>query len=434
MIIPAVRLLVLWLIVVEISLSGCTLNPLERTPTTVSEEAFAFHQSSDGSTPDLPAYPPSTTSIWESSTPVPKQAKTVGDLLNHATQDPAVEHSTTRAAVQDECSFGSGSADNFSNLHFVGNPNIGRQMVFAGGTEEVFAVWHYKNMAAGDLLKRIWLRDGEVWLVREERWDLQKYGSEGTRSDVSIYDFEGIGLDPGHYELRMCINNQWASFGASFPDFQITSLTSIEPTIEPGGERVAQTLGGRLIVQEEDGTRRELVKMTEIADLTWFPDGHSIVFSNRLYANHYPNNLHIAYELWLINAENGELTFVGENLRNPKVSPTGRFIALVSGAGAGDACFFNADLSVLTLDENKQPLQLYTMVDFAGLPHDALNRNVDYYPLGSATWQNEYVVDVPIYATCYYEGAEDTKLLPKPGVYRINMITLIAERIGDLPD
>lgn len=363
-------------------------------------------------------------------TPLPAATDTTTATTATTNPIPAPTHVKT---VQAQNSSGLLADPTFTNLRFVSNPSVGPQTVFAGGTEEVFAVWDYTGMSTDDTMKREWSYKGEVWLVREEVWDMAKYGSNGTVTDVSIFDFDGLGLYAGQYTLTLYINGQPQSFTETpAVPFTVNSLTSIDPITEPDGSRTASALGGRILLQDQAGSQDELAHLTEIADLAWFPDGQHLLAANRIYADHIPNNRHVAYELWLVSVNDGALTqlaSIEENLHNGLISPNGRYIALTAGTGAGDACFAASTLNIMALDEQKQPIALYKMADIEGLPPDDGNDSLDFYPL-TGSWQNDTTLDIPLNATCLMP---DQPLPPHaPGLYRIDLNTLTAERIGDL--
>jgi hypothetical protein len=95
----------------------------------------------------------------------------------------------------------------FSDLRFALTPDGAAQREFAPGTEEVYAVWEYTGMSPTDSIRRIWFRDDQIWLTREEGWNWSEYGSEGTMRDISVYDNEGSGLPPATYRLQLYIND-----------------------------------------------------------------------------------------------------------------------------------------------------------------------------------------------------------------------------------
>ncbi|PIE80683.1 MAG: hypothetical protein CSA11_07105 [Chloroflexi bacterium] len=96
----------------------------------------------------------------------------------------------------------------FNNLYFTRYANGPAQTSFPAGTEQVYAVWNYKNIGVSDVVKREWLLNGELWQTREETWDYFHYGPDGVVSDVSVYNFEGGGLSPGHYGIAIYLNGE----------------------------------------------------------------------------------------------------------------------------------------------------------------------------------------------------------------------------------
>ncbi len=96
----------------------------------------------------------------------------------------------------------------FSDLRFALTADGAAQSEFAPGTEEVYALWEYRGMSPTDSVRRIWFRDDQIWLTREEGWDWGEYGSEGTMRDISVYDNEGSGLLPATYRLQLYVNDE----------------------------------------------------------------------------------------------------------------------------------------------------------------------------------------------------------------------------------
>jgi len=92
-------------------------------------------------------------------------------------------------------------------ITFAETPDITQgQRQFRAGVTQIYALWSYANMVDGMVIRRDWYLDGELWITREEPWSFAKYGPSGTVTDVSIHDLEN-GLDSGHYELRLYIDN-----------------------------------------------------------------------------------------------------------------------------------------------------------------------------------------------------------------------------------
>ncbi len=96
----------------------------------------------------------------------------------------------------------------FSGLRFSLTADGVAQSEFAAGTDEVFALWEYARMSPEDSVRRIWFRDDQIWLTREEGWNWGEYGSDGTMRDISVYDNEGSGLPPATYRLQLYVNNE----------------------------------------------------------------------------------------------------------------------------------------------------------------------------------------------------------------------------------
>ena len=101
----------------------------------------------------------------------------------------------------------SAQTTHFCCLRFAPGPYASPSDVFPAGTEIVYAVWDYSSLAPADRIRRIWLRNGLIWLAREEDWDWETYGASGTVRDLSIFDFEGSGLLSAEYTLQLYVND-----------------------------------------------------------------------------------------------------------------------------------------------------------------------------------------------------------------------------------
>ena len=95
----------------------------------------------------------------------------------------------------------------FSGLYFAGAADAAAEDTFPYGIEEVYAIWYYTGMSPSDKIRRIWFRDDQIWLTREEGWNWGEYDSDGTLRDISIYDNEGSGLKPATYRLQLYVND-----------------------------------------------------------------------------------------------------------------------------------------------------------------------------------------------------------------------------------
>lgn len=96
----------------------------------------------------------------------------------------------------------------FSGLRFVLTVDGAAQSTFPAGTDEIFALWEYSGMSPTDNIRRIWFRDDQIWLTREEGWNWGEYGSNGTMRDISVYDDEGSGLASATYRLQLYVNDE----------------------------------------------------------------------------------------------------------------------------------------------------------------------------------------------------------------------------------
>ncbi|MDJ0755629.1 MAG: hypothetical protein QNJ45_19035 [Ardenticatenaceae bacterium] len=110
----------------------------------------------------------------------------------------------------------------FSDLQFTDRADFAASNTVFVAPNEVFALWRYDGMQDGDIVQRDWYFDGALFISREEIWDLAAYGSTGTRTDVSIFDYE-TGLQPGVYRVVLSINGQQ----------QLEGTFNIEPAVIP---------------------------------------------------------------------------------------------------------------------------------------------------------------------------------------------------------
>ncbi|MBA3533650.1 MAG: hypothetical protein H0T73_17170 [Ardenticatenales bacterium] len=97
------------------------------------------------------------------------------------------------------------TAGRFSTLRFAATTTGFEQATFPEGTEEVYAIWDYDGMKAGDTMTRVWYHNGTQYVERDEEWDILKYGFNGTVRDVFIYDYEG-GLFAGQWRVELYLN------------------------------------------------------------------------------------------------------------------------------------------------------------------------------------------------------------------------------------
>jgi hypothetical protein len=96
----------------------------------------------------------------------------------------------------------------FSGLYFAAAADAPAADTFPSGIEEVYAIWDYTSMSPGDKIRRIWFRDNQIWLTREEGWNWGEYDSDGMLRDISVYDNEGTGLKPATYRVQLYVNDE----------------------------------------------------------------------------------------------------------------------------------------------------------------------------------------------------------------------------------
>lgn len=234
-------------------------------------------------------------------------------------------------------------------------------------TQELYAVWEYTGMTAADQVERLWYFDGELWLERNEPWDMAKYGANGRIEDVYVYDYEP-NLRAGDYRLVLKVNGiELASAEYTIPSF------TVGPVIEPESGMVAAVQGRKtLVLRRVDWTTTAWESFGDIVDLAWLPGGQGIVYSEQIVANaELPGTLGLRHNLWLQNVLTGQKYQLGstdENLHSPVVSPDGRYLALYSGTLYGDACFVDANLHIIELDASGQRVNLFELADFSGVP------------------------------------------------------------------
>ncbi|MBK8988448.1 MAG: hypothetical protein IPM39_20665 [Chloroflexi bacterium] len=146
------------------------------------------------------AAPPPTTAIVPLATSLATAVPLIPSPIPTATYTPAAAQTATAVPVPSR----------FTNVRFAAAPSGPAQTEFPVGTAEVFALWEFNGMAAGDVVQRVWRKDGATWLNREEIWAA---GSSGGVTNISIFDRGLGGLDPGLYELDLLVNGVWQAVG-----------------------------------------------------------------------------------------------------------------------------------------------------------------------------------------------------------------------------
>jgi hypothetical protein len=301
---------------------------------------------------------------------------------------------------------------------------MANQYVFPCGTRQVYAIWEYSNMREGMIIRREWFHNFELWLVREEPWDFQKYGKHGVVTDIFIYDYEN-GLEPGYYNLDLYIDGNLAEAEHGFHMLGWV----IDPLPSPNGSRVASVeRPGTLVVQDADGKQRVLLETDEIAGLAWFPDGKHLVYTDVDRSRQFEPtvSMGLQFELWVVNVKTKErhrLSTAEERLRKPIVSPDGRHIAAIAGSGWGDACLYDKSLVFLSLDRSLHRIATYEAERFYGIVSGNPSDLWSIYP-GQGIWIDSTSYLTELHQHCLPEFEE--------GVYIFDLSTFGATRISDL--
>lgn len=289
---------------------------------------------------------------------------------------------------------------------------LARQM-FPGGTKQIYAMWEYGNMQPGLTIRREWYRDGKLWIEREEKWDMEKYGSNGTVYDISVYDFDN-GLEPGSYLLKLFINDrEFRSDGYMSQTFVVNTTEVIEPVLSPDERKTASVdEDGTLLLQSADGTQRIILNDPGITSLAWHPDSNHIFFNSYASSSTPPSPHGFWNELWAINVQTGEqwqLASAEEDLHEPVVSPTGQYLALISGSGFSDACFVDKRLVVLQLNSELRREAVIELADFAGIVtnFERTKTLTSVYPVGNPTWRSNNTLEVELNWTCTTDSPGD---------------------------
>ncbi|MFK7800481.1 MAG: hypothetical protein AB8G95_02510 [Anaerolineae bacterium] len=216
---------------------------------------------------------------------------------------------------------------------------------------EVFAIWLYRGMLDGTLVRRDWYFNDELFISKEENWDIDIYGEGGFRTDVSIYDYE-VGLREGDYRLELFIDGELKANEAFtvVPPYTLTSLT--EPV---SGKRASSEGFNTVVVNNPDGSQDQVALGGRIQSVDWFPGGDKMIISTKKVVDPDSDLLAFAhaYELWLWDLKGKSVINIGtvaDNFQLPVVSPDGNTIAVLAGSGYGDACVIDLRLTFLKMD------------------------------------------------------------------------------------
>lgn len=94
------------------------------------------------------------------------------------------------------------------NLRFSTTGSGQESTTFPAGTEDIYAIFDYDGMQAGDSVQRVWYRNEVQEIEVTEGWDILKYGFAGTRRDVFHYNYEGSGVYPGNWRVEIYLKGE----------------------------------------------------------------------------------------------------------------------------------------------------------------------------------------------------------------------------------
>lgn len=311
----------------------------------------------------------------------------------------------------------------FANLRFANAPDAEPRRAFGYGTDEVYALWEYSNMNENIIVRRRWDLAGEE-VIREEAWDMETYGASGTVRDVFIFDYvnEG-GLAPGLYSLDLYIDDQRIIFAP----FSINGSWSVKH--ESTGRRAFVEDNRLLMIEENDGLQRQVAEALEIHDLIWMPDGRYLLYSEWDRTEQiWHTSMGLVQTMWLVDVDTGEQIMLGDNYHTPMIGSDGHYLAVYVGSDFQDACSFGRLLRFLQLDGGTMVVQ-YELADFVGFP---MGFNDAFVPK-NGRWQSENEFIVEIEALCDYDTGSNAHAVANEGIYKFDLVTMTAERVGDLP-
>ncbi len=311
---------------------------------------------------------------------------------------------------------------------------------FALGTEEIFARWRYSGMKPGWTVRREWYLNSELWLEREEAWDFDSHGASGMVYDVSIFDFEA-GLPAGQYELRLYVNNQPQFSGdAALRSFAIVPAADLAIPSHDGTLKAYVEGKNKLIVENASGQRVMEIfdeanpNVTRIAGFDWMPQGHYLVYSIMIPAPQGAPPFQ-TYVLSIVHVDTGTYYEIGadnEYMHHPKVSPDGRYIAVIQGTGYGDACGVGWILGVVEMHTAEvKRVALHHLHQFElpspGIEANSFSVDAPGLPL-PGQWVSNTRLKTGVSWTCVEPGQ------PTPeGIYELDLNGLTVQKVDDLP-
>ena len=338
---------------------------------------------------------------------------------NEPTPTEAGAGPTTPVATETPVSEPVNSAQgHFFDLYFMPVANSVPVTHYANGQEEVFAFWQYAEMTAGDVVRRVWHKDGVEWLVREENWDVDHYGASGLVNDISVYDFEGAGLEAGFYELTLYINDIYQVSGSFV--IQASDLAASQ-----GAQRAWVEDGTRLMWQTENGSAQELLQAENpITELLWHPAGTQLFFVTELppAADGPPWPGHVAWQYDIASAALTNLSAPDLNINRLNISPDGRYLNALAGSDFGDACFMDRTLYFMDLAD----VNVWLDMDSFGI--ELADQPYWFFPADAGKWISPETFAINLTAYCIgpeISPPEDLQFLDR---YEFDLDTLTVRR------
>jgi hypothetical protein len=295
----------------------------------------------------------------------------------------------------------------FFNARFCLDPNTSRyQNIFPAKTKRIYALWEYRNMSDGMVVRRDWYHNDKLWISREEPWDYAKYGASGTMRDISVYELDA-GLPFGTYRFELYIDSQPQPIfgGVNWPTFTISTNEFRLQGTSPNGSWTALVHEPTLLsVIDPNGNVQEMYSGKEIANLAWFPDSLHLLFLDRYRSAQVPGtNQGIRDQLWILDLSSGETHLLYESqaalgvMGGLSISPGGQYVVSTEGSGDGDACFMSLQLIFLELAGDFQSAGVIQQNQFEGLPNVP---DSTVYPADAGAWQSGSEFAVPLKLTC----------------------------------
>lgn len=299
------------------------------------------------------------------------------------------------------------TAPQFFNAKFKLDPNTPLyQNIFPAKTKRIYAVWEYRNMRDGMMVRRDWYYNNTLWISREEPWDYSKYGPSGTMRDISVYDLDA-GLLSGSYRFELYIDAQPQPIfgGIYWPTFTISPNEFRLQAISPDGSRIALVHNPTLLsVVDPNGNVQEMYEGTEIANLAWFPDSQHILFIDRDSSGQVPGtNRGVRDDLWILDVINAGTYRIYESestlglVGGFVISPDGGYAASTGGSGYGDACIVDLQIVFFRIAANFQSTEVMEQKQFEGLPSVP---DSTVYPAEGGVWRSNNEFAVPLKVAC----------------------------------